>query len=130
MKHNGQDSGKGNIIAFLGKETLFRGYLQFEGTVRIDGVLEGEIHSNNTLIVGDGAVITGTVNVGRIVCGGTVNGKVIAQESIQFVKPSNIKGEIKTPVLMIEEGVIFNGQCEMATGMSKEKTVEGNEKKS
>jgi Integral membrane protein CcmA involved in cell shape determination len=104
MKHNGQDAGKGNIIAFLGKETLFRGYLQFEGTVRIDGVLEGEIHSKNTLIVGDGAVITGTVNVGRIVCGGTVNGKVIAQESIQFVKPSNIKGEIKTPVLMIEEG--------------------------
>ena len=129
MKHNGQDSGKGNIIAFLGKETLFRGYLQFEGTVRIDGVLEGEIHSKNTLIVGDGAVITGTVNVGRIVCGGTVNGKVIASESIQFIKPSNIKGEIKTPVLMIEEGVIFNGQCEMTTGVSKEKTVEGDEKK-
>lgn len=129
MKHNGQDAGKGNIIAFLGKETLFRGYLQFEGTVRIDGILEGEIHSNNTLIVGDGAVITGTVNVGRIVCGGTINGKVLAQEAIQFVKPSNIKGEIKTPVLMIEEGVIFNGTCEMTTGVSKEKSIEGDGKK-
>jgi cytoskeletal protein CcmA (bactofilin family) len=129
MKYNGQENGKGNIIAFLGKETLFRGYLQFEGTVRIDGVLEGEIHSENTLIVGDGASITGTVNVGRIVCGGTVNGKIVAQEAIQFVKPSNIKGEIKTPVLMIEEGVIFNGQCEMSTGIKKEKTSEGNEKK-
>ena len=129
MKHNGQDAGKGNIIAFLGKETLFRGYLQFEGTVRIDGILEGEIHSKNTLIVGDGAVITGTVNVGRIVCGGTINGKVTAQEAIQFVKPSNIKGEIKTPVLQIEEGVIFNGTCEMTTGVSKENSIEGDEKK-
>ena len=129
MKHNGQDAGKGNIIAFLGKETLFRGYLQFEGTVRIDGILEGEIHSKNTLIVGDGAVITGTVNVGRIVCGGTINGKIMAQEAIQFVKPSNIKGEIKTPVLQIEEGVIFNGTCEMTTGVSREKPIEGDEKK-
>ena len=117
------------FIAFLGKETLFRGYLQFEGTVRIDGILEGEIHSKNTLIVGDGAVITGTVNVGRIVCGGTINGKVMAQEAIQFVKPSNIKGEIKTPVLQIEEGVIFNGTCEMTTGVSREKPIEGDEKK-
>ncbi|EQD24300.1 MAG: hypothetical protein D084_Lepto4C00494G0003, partial [Leptospirillum sp. Group IV 'UBA BS'] len=41
MRSSGQDASKGNIIAFLGKETLFRGYLQFEGTVRIDGVLEG-----------------------------------------------------------------------------------------
>jgi cytoskeletal protein CcmA (bactofilin family) len=120
MRQTGNESGKGNIIAFLGKETLFKGYLQFEGTVRIDGVLEGEIHSNNTLIIGDGASINGTINVGRVVCGGTVNGKIIANESIQLVKPSNVKGEIKTPALLIEEGVIFNGQCEMGTGVRKE----------
>ncbi|MEC4683241.1 MAG: polymer-forming cytoskeletal protein [Nitrospirota bacterium] len=120
MRQTANESGKGNIIAFLGKETLFKGYLQFEGTVRIDGVLEGEIHSNNTLIIGDGASINGTINVGRVVCGGTVNGKIIANESIQLVKPSNVKGEIKTPILLIEEGVIFNGQCEMGTGVRKE----------
>lgn len=120
MRSSGQDGSKGNIIAFLGKETLFRGYLQFEGTVRIDGVLEGEIHSENTLIIGDGATITGTINVGKVVCGGTVSGKITATESIQFVKPSNIRGEIKTPALVIEEGVIFNGQCEMDTGVRKE----------
>jgi cytoskeletal protein CcmA (bactofilin family) len=120
MKPSGNDSGRGNIIAFLGKETLFRGYLQFDGTVRIDGVLEGEVHSKNTLIIGDGASINGTINVGKVVCGGTVTGKIIATESIQLVKPSNVKGEIKTPVLLIEEGVIFNGQCEMDTGVRKE----------
>lgn len=120
MRQSGNDSNKGNIIAFLGKETLFKGYLQFEGTVRIDGVLEGEIHSKNTLIVGDGASINGTINVGRIVCGGSVTGKIIADESIQLVKPSNVKGEIKTPVLLIEEGVIFNGHCEMDTGIKKD----------
>jgi len=120
MRQSGNDSNKGNIIAFLGKETLFKGYLQFEGTVRIDGVLEGEIHSKNTLIVGDGASINGTINVGKIVCGGSVTGKIIADESIQLVKPSNVKGEIKTPVLLIEEGVIFNGHCEMDTGIKKD----------
>jgi cytoskeletal protein CcmA (bactofilin family) len=120
MRQSGNDSNKGNIIAFLGKETLFKGYLQFEGTVRIDGVLEGEIHSKNTLIVGDGASINGTINVGKIVCGGSVTGNIIADESIQLVKPSNVKGEIKTPVLLIEEGVIFNGHCEMDTGIKKD----------
>lgn len=120
MKQNGNELHKGNIIAFLGKETLFRGYLQFEGVVRIDGVLEGEIHSKNTLIIGDGASINGTIDVGKVVCGGTVNGKIIATESIQFIRPSNVKGELKTPVLIIEEGVIFNGNCEMETGVKKD----------
>lgn len=119
MRGPAPDAGKGNIIAFLGKETLFRGFLQFEGTVRIDGVLEGEVHSKNTLIIGEGATITGTINVGKVVCGGTVSGKINATESIQFLRPSNIKGEIKTPTLVIEEGVIFNGQCEMDTGVKK-----------
>ncbi len=119
MRSNNPDASKGNIIAFLGKETHFKGYLQFEGTVRIDGILEGEIHSKNTLIIGDGATISGTINVGKVVCGGTVTGKINAADSIQFLKPSNVKGEIKTPALVIEEGVIFNGLCEMDTGIQK-----------
>lgn len=120
MRQNGSDASKSNIIAFLGKETLFRGYLQFEGTVRIDGILEGEISSTNTLIIGDGASISGTISVGKVICGGTVTGKITASESIQFVKPSNIKGEIRTPTLIIEEGVIFNGTCAMETGVRRD----------
>jgi Integral membrane protein CcmA involved in cell shape determination len=57
MKPMHNDSRQNNIIAFLGKETYFKGYLHFEGTVRIDGKLEGEIHSKDVLIVGEGANI-------------------------------------------------------------------------
>ncbi len=118
MKMNPTDSRQNNIIAFLGKETFFQGFFQFEGTVRIDGKVEGEIVSSHTLIVGEGANIKGTIKVSKVVCGGNVTGNIESDESIQLVKPSNVNADIRTPVLSVEEGVIFNGNCRMETGFS------------
>ncbi len=118
MKVSPTDSRQNNIIAFLGKETFFRGYFQFEGTVRIDGKVEGEIVSSHTLIVGEGASIKGSIKVSKVVCGGNVTGSIESGESIQLVKPSNVHADIRTPVLSVEEGVIFNGNCRMETGFS------------
>ncbi|MHB1606336.1 MAG: bactofilin family protein [Leptospirales bacterium] len=112
------NSRQNNIIAFLGKETFFRGYFQFEGTVRIDGKVEGEIVSTHTLIVGEGANINGSIKVNKVICGGNVTGTIESGESIQLVRPSNVHADIRTPVLSIEEGVIFNGSCRMETGFA------------
>ncbi|MEO5657151.1 MAG: polymer-forming cytoskeletal protein [Nitrospiria bacterium] len=101
------------IIAFLGKGTRFKGVVTYEGTVRIDGHVEGEIISSGTLVVGEGAVIDAEVSVGSLVCGGQITGNVIATEKVQLLAPAQVTGSIKAPVLLIEAGVRFNGQCEM-----------------
>ena len=60
---------------FLGKGVDFKGRAQFEGTVRVDGHFEGEIITNDTLIIGEHALIRGTIIGGIIICGGRVEGQ-------------------------------------------------------
>ncbi len=102
----------------MGKETYFKGVIQFEGTMRIDGKVDGEIISNHTLIIGETAEIEGAVRVRTVVCGGQVSGEIESGDSLHLVKPSRVKAKIQTRSLLVEEGVIFNGQCEMPEGGS------------
>lgn len=101
------------LIAFLGKGTEFKGLITFEGTIRIDGKVEGEIITKGTLVVGETAVIEAEVNAGKVVCGGKIKGNVVASEKVQLLSPAVVSGTVRTPVLSMEEGVQFNGTCEM-----------------
>lgn len=101
------------IIAFLGKGTRFKGVITYNGTIRVDGEVEGEIISKGTLVVGEDATINATINVGSIIASGKINGNVTARERIHLMHPAVHNGSLKTPTLIIEEGVRFNGDCEM-----------------
>lgn len=109
------------ITAFLGKGTEFKGVLSFEGTIRVDGKVEGEIVSKDTLIAGDGALLQGEITVGTIISSGKIVGNINASQKVHLLAPGNIHGNIKTPKLIIEEGVAFDGKCEMA---EEKKTTE------
>src|SRR6476646_7001676 len=83
------------LTALLGRGSEFDGKLNFEGTVRIDGTFTGEIGTNDMLIIGEGAKVTADITCGSIV----VNGEV--------------PGDITTPSLMIDKGVVFDGNSKM-----------------
>lgn len=102
------------ITAFLGKGTEFKGVLSFEGTIRVDGKVEGEVVSKDTLIAGDGAYLHGEITVGTIISSGKIVGNITASQKVHVLAPGAIQGNIKTPKLIIEEGVVFDGKCEMA----------------
>jgi cytoskeletal protein CcmA (bactofilin family) len=106
-------AGSGEIIAFLGKGTSFKGVITYEGTVRIDGNVEGEIITKGSLIIGETAEIKAEIEVGVLVCGGAINGNIVAYEKVQLIAPAIVSGTIKTPILIIEEGVRFNGTVDM-----------------
>jgi cytoskeletal protein CcmA (bactofilin family) len=97
----------------LGKGSEFEGKLSFEGTVRVDGKLTGEIFTDDVLIVGEGAEVNAEVTVGSIVIQGTVRGNITAKRSVEIHSPGRVKGNINTPSLFIEKGVVFDGQCQM-----------------
>ena len=109
------------ITAFLGKGTEFKGVLSFEGTIRVDGKVEGEVVTKDTLIAGDGAFLQGEITVGTIISSGKIVGNINASQKVHLLAPASIQGTIKTPKLIVEEGVIFDGKCEMA---EEKKTVE------
>ncbi len=102
------------INTLLGRGTEFHGKLVFDGNVRIEGRFEGEIHSDDTLIVGESAEIVADVRVAvLIVRGGTVRGEIRATESVEVHAPGKVYGNITSPQVFIDKGVTFEGQCKM-----------------
>ena len=114
LKRGSGSPEQAEITAFLGKGTEFKGVLSFEGTIRVDGKLDGEVISKDTLIAGDGAFLQGEITVGTIICSGKIVGNVNASQKVHIIAPGTVQGNIKTPKLIIEEGVTFDGKSEMA----------------
>lgn len=109
--------GSGDVIAFVGKGVEFKGIISYSGTVRIDGYLDGEIHTDGILLIGEEAIIQAKVTAGTIVCKGKITGDIIAKERVKLRAPAVFNGSMKTPMLSMEDGVLFNGGLEMSQGV-------------
>jgi cytoskeletal protein CcmA (bactofilin family) len=103
----------GDLNGFLDRGATFKGELEFEDTMRIDGKFNGRIHSKNELIVGESAHIEGDIHVGRIAISGTVVGKIVADQRVEIHRNGKVYSDVDTPALIIEEGAIFQGNCVM-----------------
>lgn len=103
----------GEINTLLGRGATFEGKLTFEGTVRVDGKLKGEVFSDDILIVGEGATVEAEIDIGEIIIQGTVVGNIRAKRGIEIHAPGRVKGDLHTPSLQIDKGVIFEGRSFM-----------------
>ena len=102
------------IKAYMGEDTIFNGLLNFTGTVRIDGKFEGQVITEDTLIIGETGHLTAEISAGTVVCMGYVEGTVIASQKIEIHSTSKVVGNIKSPALHIELGGVFDGTCDMS----------------
>lgn len=113
-----------DITALLGPGTRFEGKLYFEGRVRIDGVFKGEIKSDDTLVIGDGAEINAEIEVATVIVrGGQVTGNIKASTSLEIHAPGKVIGNVHSPSLFIERGVEFQGSCRMDAVDAKSNNV-------
>jgi cytoskeletal protein CcmA (bactofilin family) len=112
-----RQQGAGEITTLLGRGAAFEGKLTFEGTVRIDGRFKGEVFSEDVLVIGDGAQVEATIDVGEVIIQGTVVGNITAKRSIEIHAPGRVKGDLHTPTLQIDKGVIFEGRSFMEAAL-------------
>ena len=103
----------GEITTLLGRGATFEGKLTFDGTVRIDGRFKGEVFSDDVLVIGEGAVVEAEIDIGEVIVQGTVIGNIKAKRSIEIHAPGRVKGDLHTPSLQIDKGVIFEGRSFM-----------------
>lgn len=105
--------GKGDIKAFLGAGSRFEGKLEFDEIVRLDGDFIGEVNSKGALIIGELATVKAEVNVENLTISGKFKGNIKARCKVELKKPAQVEGNIETPSLSIEEGVVLNGSVTM-----------------
>jgi len=104
----------GGASAFLGKGSRVTGELAFEGAVRIEGQVEGKITAQDTLTIGESALVGAQITGTSVVVHGKVTGDITARKRLEILAPGKVFGNISTPCLIIHEGVIFEGQCTMS----------------
>ncbi len=101
------------VAGFVGKGMRMEGKLVFDGSVRIEGHYKGEIESGGILLVGEGALIEGEVRVSTVIVSGEIRGLISAGTRVELKSPCRVIGDIKTPNLLMDEGVVFEGNCVM-----------------
>jgi cytoskeletal protein CcmA (bactofilin family) len=107
------------VNAFLGKGTTFEGKMTFEGLFRLDGKFDGEIFSGDSLIIGETGEVNAQIKVNNLIVNGNLKGSVTAGTRVEIYPPGRLLGDIQTPILIISEGAIFEGNCQMGKRESK-----------
>ena len=109
-----KEKGSDRISTFIGADASIDGNIEFNGTLRVDGAVKGKISSSSgTVVVGEKAVVNAEVYVNVAVIMGELNCTINAKERIEVYPPGRVGGDIHAPVISIEPGGVFNGNCEM-----------------
>jgi cytoskeletal protein CcmA (bactofilin family) len=106
----------GDLSAFIDEGSEIEGKYTFSGTVMLNGKLSGEVHTGDTLIVGEKAVVNASVWAGTVVVSGEIVGNVVATERVELRGTARVFGDVEAPVIVVEEGVLFQGHCRMTKG--------------
>ena len=103
--------GSGDLLLGAGAE--FEGKLTFAGTVRIDAKFKGSIFTNDVLVVGEHAKIDADITCGTVIVYGEVNGNIKAKAAVELHHPAKLRGNVESPSLAIDKGVVFQGESKM-----------------
>lgn len=107
-------------IAHLDRGTRVSGKLSFDGPARIDGEVDGEIISKDSLHIGETAVVTAQIKAAAIIVGGKVSGDITGSQKIEIRPSAKVAGNLAAPLLSIHEGAQFEGHCSMQPDAARE----------
>ena len=111
------------IAGFLDQGTSVAGELKFSGTLRIDGAFHGSISTDDTLVIGEHAVVNADIRVGEIEIAGQVFGRIEAKRRVEVLASGRVSGDIRTPELAITPGALLDARTQMAPDPVK-KTIQ------
>jgi cytoskeletal protein CcmA (bactofilin family) len=103
----------GQMNTLIGKDSVITGTIDVKGPLRIDGKVKGQVNSSDTVTVGAGGDVEAELNCKVATISGKVSGNIVASEKVELQAKAEISGDLKTNSLVIEQGAIFCGSCNM-----------------
>ena len=100
-------------VTRIGRTAKMKGTLRFVESVRLSGRFEGEIESKGFLYIDDHAEIIANVRAESVIIGGMIRGNIEAAQRVEMLPTARIIGNVKTAAVRIEDGVSFEGKCQM-----------------
>lgn len=113
------DFSSGEHFSVVSAECYFQGTLNVQGSLRVDGTLEGAVDNARHVIVGDGGKIVGDVTAEMVVCAGEIEGNVCTN-MLEILSKAAINGDIRAKKMIVEEGGRIDGRCTIGEEQSVE----------
>lgn len=110
--------------SLIGKGTSVEGKVAVSGTLRVDGVVSGEVEASGDLVVGESGVVNATVRAANVAVAGELHGDVETSGMLEIVPTGRLFGDVKVTLLSVDEGAVFKGQCEMVA-RDRERSAQG-----
>ena len=110
-----KDSDMSRLDTLIGNGTVFEGSLTSKESICVEGTVRGKIECDGSVIVGENGRVDADIFSDTVLLGGEVNGNIVAKTKLEITTSGKLRGNIKTGSLIIAEGVLFEGKCQMIT---------------
>jgi cytoskeletal protein CcmA (bactofilin family) len=108
---------------FLEKGVRFTGNLSTTGTFRVNAIVQGDLVSDRTLILGEDADVEGRLEARVVIVGGKFRGQIRASERVEIQTGATVAAEVDSPSLLIGAGAVFEGSCRMVANAPDSRPV-------
>jgi len=111
--HQSTHAQTASTRAYLDRGSKISGKLEFQEPAQIEGQVDGEINAKGDLTIGERAVVTAQIKAASIIVAGKLSGEIIASERIEIRPSAKVSGNLTTPILVVHDGALFEGNCTM-----------------
>ncbi len=109
----GDSRSMGPVDTIIGPNASLRGSYNSKHSIRIDGEIYGNVTCEDGVIVGDKGMVRGNLMAKSVLIGGKVKGNITAYQRLEIQSTAQVEGDLPAPVLILEEGALFEGSCQM-----------------
>lgn len=106
-------------MTMIGSDTIITGTIRAQGSVWIDGRVEGDIYTDGLLMIGETAVVIGNIEAGSVICRGMIMGDVVASEEVELLESASLNGTVRAPVFSVDDSALVNDNMEAAYAVEK-----------
>jgi cytoskeletal protein CcmA (bactofilin family) len=98
----------------VGADTIISGTIRAQGSVLIEGRVEGDICTDGLLMIGEGAIVVGNVYAGSVISRGLIVGDIVASEEVELLDSASLNGTVRAPVFLVDDGALLTDTMEAA----------------
>lgn len=96
----------------VGADTIITGTIRAQGTIWIDGRVDGDICTDTLLMIGEAAMVVGNIYAGSVICRGMIVGDIVASEEVELLDSASLNGTVRAPVFSVDDGALLTDNVE------------------
>jgi cytoskeletal protein CcmA (bactofilin family) len=109
-----EEESMDKVGTIIGKDTIFQGNIKANGTLRVDGRIEGDVDCQGDVIIGETGSVIASIKAKNILIAGAIKGNVSIAGKLELAATGKLEGDIlSTNTLIVDDGAIFQGACQM-----------------